>query len=90
MDPAQWEGKKQLRGKRCAALLADLALTGSWPEVQGAQGLSGSGTQRLPAFVPNSGAVRTMHGAVRLVGAFLEATPTLVFIPEKAEPWTAL
>ena len=86
MDPAQWEGKKQLRGKCCAALLANLAFTGSWPGLQGAQGLSDSGTQRHP----NSGAVRTMHGAGRLVGAFLEATPTLVFIPEKAEPWTAL
>lgn len=90
MDPAQWEGKKQLRGKRCAALLADLAFTGSWPGLQGAQGFSGPGTQRLPALVPNSGAVRTIHGAGRLAGACLKATPTLVFIPENAEPWTAL
>ena len=63
---------------------------GSWPGSQGAQGLSGPGTQRLPAFVANSGAVRTMRGAGRLVGGCLEATPALVFIPEKAEPWTAL
>ena len=61
-------GRGRNSSEESVALLADLAFTGCWPGLQGALGFSGPGTQRLPAFVPNSGAVRTIHGAGRLVG----------------------
>ena len=46
-------GRGRNSSEESVALLADLAFTGSWPGLQGAQGFSGPGTQRLPAFVPN-------------------------------------